>query len=179
MRVPRFSLRRFFYFVLAVNLAFAFIGRCAWRARHLLELQDAGVELFIASSETPGDLVTVLPPQSLFDYARLSIGPIRGAAFGSRVYGRTLGSDTIRPTMLCDESELVRLLGMSGLRDIRWLDLSGTKISAATLKVLTPYKELERLYLEGTSITEADVREIVKLQRLRYIGFSDGTIHLR
>lgn len=63
--------------------------------------------------------------------------------------------------------------GLKGLRD---LNLSYTKISDAGLEHLAPLPKLERLLLLQTSVSDAGVRHLVALRQLTYLAFNGTKI---
>ena len=66
------------------------------------------------------------------------------------------------------DAELARMAPVAA--NLRWLDLSGTKISDAALCEVAAMSNLERLYLQKTAITDLGLKSIQTLANLRYLN---------
>jgi hypothetical protein len=81
------------------------------------------------------------------------------------------------------DAELARMAPLAA--NLRWLDLSGTKISDAALCQVAAMPNLERLYLQKTAITDLGLKSIQPLANLRYLNLygtavsDDGLTTLR
>ena len=72
------------------------------------------------------------------------------------------------------DEELKKLLPLS--TNITWLDLGGSEITDAAMKDISNFKNLERLHLEKTSITDTGIGELVSLQNLAYLNLYGSNI---
>jgi mono/diheme cytochrome c family protein len=81
------------------------------------------------------------------------------------------------------DAELAKMAPLAA--NLRWLDLSGTKITDAALCLVATMQNLERLHLQRTAITDAGLKSIQPLANLHYLNLygtaisDDGLAALR
>ena len=73
-----------------------------------------------------------------------------------------------------DDKQVALLTNVS--EQIFWLKLGKTKITDASLKVISNFKNLNKLHLEHTAITDTGLKELKNLPYLEYINLVDTKI---
>ena len=68
------------------------------------------------------------------------------------------------------------LAPLEGREDIRQLNLSGTNIGDASLRVIANFKRLLALYLDGTQVTEAGLYQIANIEGLQDLSIAGTDI---
>ena len=65
---------------------------------------------------------------------------------------------------------------LAGLKALKSLNLSGTKVTDAGLKHLAGLKALQKLDLEDTKVTDAGLKHLAGLKALRRLHLEDTTV---
>lgn len=58
---------------------------------------------------------------------------------------------------------------LAPLKELQWLNLSGTEVTDAGLMELAGFKKLQTLKLAGTEVTDAGLKELASLKELRIL----------
>ena len=72
------------------------------------------------------------------------------------------------------DAQISLLLPLS--EQITWLKLGGTKISDQSLKEIARFKNLNKLHLEHTAVTDAGIADLKSLSYLQYVNLFDTKI---
>jgi Leucine-rich repeat (LRR) protein len=70
-------------------------------------------------------------------------------------------------SLALSRSPVTHLEGLGELGQLRSLELDGTKVTDAELKELSALTHLEHLHLESTPVTDAGLRHLKGLNKLR------------
>ena len=120
------------------------------------------------AAQVPKPLSEILPvAQQLAAELGIAVSPLSETDAWLQANASVAGPDFGDP-------ELAKLAPLTA--NLRWLDLSGTKISDAGLCQVATMQNLERLYLQKTAVTDLGLKSLQPLVNLNYLNLYSTAI---
>jgi hypothetical protein len=141
-------------------------GRMAWLGAHIE--QYVLQQNLIKDLESQGGQVEL----ETVDWLKRSFGE-DFAQVVDRIVGLSL-----RGPQFTDETLAHLISERRVVERLYWLDLSGSRVTDHGVRMLSAFEFLGRLDLRGTYITNYGLQVIDRLERLEWIGFPPGALHI-